>query len=81
MATVPKDSFAAADSWGPEVFVIPEYCFAIEVRDSVLVLSAEHTEGRWASYGEARVLLRWDSNRNALWELNERLNRGLWDRA
>jgi dATP pyrophosphohydrolase len=75
MATVPKDCFAAADSWGPDVYVIPEYCFAVEMRDNKLVLSGEHTEVRWVSFEQAWGLLKWDSNRNALWELNERLKK------
>lgn len=73
ISTVPKEGFAAADSWGPEVYVIPEHCFAINVEDAALVLSGEHTESQWVSYERARSLLKWDSNRNALWELNERL--------
>lgn len=76
MATIPKSCFAAADSWGRGVYVIPEYCFAINAGDSALVLSGEHTEARWASYDQACSLLKWDSNRNALWELNERLKKG-----
>ena len=73
VATVPKDCFAAADSWGQEADVIPEHCFAIDAGDSALTLSGEHSEVRWVSYEEACALLKWDSNRNALWELNERL--------
>ena len=73
MATVPKHFFAAADSWGQEVYVIPEHCFAVDVGDSSLVSSGEHTEFRWASYQQACGMLKWDSNRTALWELNERL--------
>jgi dATP pyrophosphohydrolase len=75
MATIPKDCFAAAGSWGQEVYVIPEYCFAIDAGDSALVLSGEHTDVRWVSYDQACSLLQWDSNRNALWELNERLKK------
>lgn len=73
MATVPKESFAAAAAWGEDVYVIPESCFAVHVRDSIIALSGEHTEVRWVSYEQARNMLKWDSNRNALWELNERL--------
>jgi dATP pyrophosphohydrolase len=72
-STVPKDCFAAAASWGPGVYVIPEHCFAVNAGDAALALSAEHTELRWLPSDEARGLLRWDSNRNALWELHERL--------
>jgi dATP pyrophosphohydrolase len=75
MATVPKDSFAASWAWGEDVYVIPEYCFAIDVAEREIVLSSEHTELRWVGYDEARDLLRWDGNRNALWELKERLGK------
>ncbi|OGT33707.1 MAG: hypothetical protein A2W28_03305 [Gammaproteobacteria bacterium RBG_16_51_14] len=73
MATLPINGFAEADSWGQEVSVIPEYCYAIDAGDSALALSGEHTEVRWVSYDQACTLLKWDSNRNALRELNERL--------
>jgi len=73
MSTVPKESFAARDSWGEDVYVIPEYCFALDIRGDSLQLSREHTEVRWVEYEEANQILKWDSNRNALWELDERL--------
>jgi dATP pyrophosphohydrolase len=73
LSTVPRDSFDAADSWGEDVYVIPEHCFGIHVGKADLRLSTEHTEFLWASYAQACNLLRWDSNRNALWELNQRL--------
>lgn len=75
MATVPKDCFAAAESWGDHVYVIPEHCFAVEIGNSELKLSAEHTDFQWLEYEEAMQKLKWDSNRNALWELNERLKK------
>jgi len=71
--TVPKDAFADAEAWGPDIYVVPEYCFAVDAGDNELVLSSEHTGLRWVSYDEASRLLKWDSNRNALWELRERL--------
>ena len=73
MSTGPKDCFAAADSWGDDVLVIPEHCFAVDTDGNDISLSHEHTEFRWVPYEEAYNLLTWDSNRNALWELNERL--------
>ena len=39
------------------------------------MLGDEHSEIKWASYEEAKELLKFDSNKNALWELNERLKR------
>ncbi len=73
MSTVPKDCFAAADSWGENVYVIPEYCFAVQASNVDICLSPEHIEFQWISYEQAYSLLKWDSNRNALWELNQRL--------
>jgi len=63
--------------WGQDVLVIPEFCFGIAIGAGTgeLRLSGEHRECRWAPYEPARDLLRWDSNRVALWELNHRLLR------
>ncbi|MFN8469740.1 MAG: NUDIX domain-containing protein [Caldilineaceae bacterium] len=81
LATVPKTSFAAAAAWGPDIYVIPEYCFAIDAGSHMLILSDEHTEWCWASYAEAYRRLKWDSNRTALWELNERLKEWCYNRS
>jgi len=53
--------------------MIPEYCFGVEVSNLEVHLSAEHSEYKWTDYEEALILLKWDSNKNALWELNYRL--------
>lgn len=58
--------------WDKNTFVIPEYSFAFEC-DSEPMLSNEHTEYKWLTYDEARKILKWDSNRTALYELNCRL--------
>ena len=73
--TVPKVVFGAAESWGNDVFVIPEHCFAANVGSHEIRLSGEHNEFQWVDYQTAREKLKWDSNRCALWELNERLKR------
>lgn len=72
MTTIPA-SQAAGMLWGPEVLVVTEYAFGADVGAHEIVLSAEHIAFRWAGYAEAQTLLRFDSNRNALWELNYRL--------
>ncbi|EAG2314048.1 NUDIX pyrophosphatase [Listeria monocytogenes] len=56
-------------------YVVPEYCFAIELTSCShqVTLSLEHSELRWVSYESAVQLLEWDSNKTALYELNERL--------
>ena len=76
VASVPASEFAAHDEWGPDVYVVTEHCFGVEMPSGVeIMLSAEHVEFRWVCYAEAADRLEWDSNRTALWELNERLLR------
>lgn len=59
--------------WGNDIFNVTEYCFGVCVDKIILTLSSEHTEMRWVNYETAFKLFEWDSNRNALWELNERI--------
>jgi dATP pyrophosphohydrolase len=76
VASVPASQFQERDLWGPDVYVVTERAFGVYVDDNqAITLSDEHTEYRWVPYEEAARLLRWDSNRTALWELNERLRR------
>jgi len=74
IATVPANVFKAHESWGKDVYVIPEHCFAVEVSNKEIFLSAEHDEYQWGDFQTVSKLLKWDSNRNALWELNQRLS-------
>lgn len=61
--------------WGNDIVAIPEHCFGVEIVVPALILSKEHVEYRWTDYEAARSPLRWESNKNALWELDYRLNR------
>ncbi|AHI57142.1 NUDIX hydrolase [Listeria ivanovii] len=56
-------------------YVIPEYCFAIDLTlfSHKIKLSSEHKAIQWLSYQAANEILEWDSNKTALYELNERL--------
>lgn len=74
-STIPVVNVTGDFSFGPDVLVLPEYAFGARCSSSALVLSDEHTEYAWFSYREARDAVRWDSNRNALWELDHRLRR------
>lgn len=75
---IPVTEFRDSYLWGEDVYVIPQYWFAVRVRDSTLVLSREHTEYRWLRYEEAHRMLKYDGNKVALWELGARLRgRGL----
>lgn len=73
MTMIPACWFTAWPTWPPEVLLVPEHAFAVEVGERALVLSSEHREVEWLGYDAAVKRLRFDSNRNALWELRERL--------
>ena len=72
-AYVPVSEFEAHKFWPKDLFVIPEYYFAICLQNKGINLSHEHTEFKWVDYETAYDLLHWQTNKNALWELNERL--------
>ena len=74
VASVPRTEFLDSSHWGSEIYVIPEHSFGVEVAKGDIVLSHEHTEYTWLPYDRARELLKWDSNKVALWELNQRLS-------
>lgn len=63
--------------WGKDCLVIPEYAFAVEVSDTRLRISNEHTEYRWVDYKTACELLKYDSNKVALWELDNKIKLGI----
>ena len=71
--SLPAVEFRSGVLWGEDIYVIPQYCFGVRVEDPQLVLSDEHTAYRWLPYGEAKGMLKFDGNRTALWELNQRL--------
>jgi dATP pyrophosphohydrolase len=72
-AMLPADAAVGEMLWGEDVLAIPEYAFGAHIIEGEIALSREHEEYRWLDYGSAYQLLKWDSNRNALWELNYRL--------
>ena len=74
IAYVPAEVIAESrrQHWDKNTYVIPEYSFAFEC-DSEPTLSNEHTEFKWLTYNEARELLKWDSNKVAMYEINRQL--------
>lgn len=62
--------------WGPKVIVVPMYNLAMPF-DGEIVLSEEHTAMQWLSYDEAYEKVYFPEQKIALYELEERLNRGL----
>jgi dATP pyrophosphohydrolase len=76
ISSIPASNFAAHKERGESVSDIPEYSFAVELKNKDLNLSSEHTELQWLECGEAATRLEWVSNKTALWELNKRITKG-----
>jgi dihydroneopterin triphosphate diphosphatase len=72
-STVPIFHFSARHLWPKELYVIPNYCYAVDCSTLEFVVSYEHIEYKWMRYDAGYSALRWDDNKTALWELNERL--------
>ena len=70
---VPVTEFRDSHLWGENVYVIPQFCFGVLAQDGRITLSHEHIAYEWLTYDEACHRLKYDGNRTALWELNQRL--------
>lgn len=57
------------------MFYADEYAFAVNINGKEIILSNEHEEYKWVGFKEAKELLKYDSNKSAVWELNEKLKR------
>ncbi len=75
-ASIPVCHFAASKNWPQSIYVIPEYAFAVDCTGREIVISEEHSSLEWGTYQEIHDRLHWESNRVALWELDERLQNG-----
>jgi len=73
---IPSYIFYEHQTWGNKVYLVDEHHFAIEAHDHEIMLSCEHTEYKWLKFEGARDILRFDSNKTALYELNCRLING-----
>jgi len=67
----------ARKGWGAECLVIPEYCFAAQMPHKNIQLSEEHTQFAWVTYETAVQKLQYDSNKVALWELDNKIKLGI----
>jgi len=65
-----------AARWGENVILVPIHYFAVAY-DGPIRLSEEHLEYRWLPYEAASALLYFPEQKTALYELNERILRGL----
>jgi len=70
---IPVIEFKDSYLWGDDLYVIPQYCFGVLVKDKRIALSSEHTEYQWFSYEEAYPLIKYDGDKAALWELDRKL--------
>jgi len=73
ISTIPVVNVTKDFLWGEDTCLIYEHCFGIDVTNEEIILSREHTKYEWLTYEEAKKRLTWDSNRNALWELDWKL--------
>ncbi len=75
LSTLPVEHVVGEFLWGEDTYVIPEYSFGAEMSERYLQISKEHSQYKWVNYEEALKLLKWDSNKSALWELNKRIRK------
>lgn len=62
--------------WGNETILVPMYSFGMPY-DGEIKLSEEHADVKWLPYEDAHALVYFDTQKTSLYELNERLCRGL----
>ncbi len=77
ICSISTEHFSARALWGTDCLVIPEYAFAVELVNGDIHISREHTVFEWVDYSTAMERLRYDSNKVALWELDNKLKLGL----
>ena len=64
--------------WGEDCLIIPEYCFAVEMQNNEEIsISNEHSRFEWMDYSAAKERLKYDSNKVALWELDNKIRLGI----
>lgn len=73
---IPSEIFLEEDKlrWGKDTVVIPMYYYAMPA-DQEIILSEEHCCVEWLEYEDAMKRLYFETQKTALYELNERLKR------
>ena len=71
--SLPVSAFSDRIHWLPDIYVIPCYCYGINLSYAEVQISTEHSAFCWPPYAQAAEQLHFDNNRTALWELNERI--------
>lgn len=75
ICTIPVERVTKKFIFGENTILIYEHSFGVEVTKENIKLSSEHKDMKWLSYEDAIKILTYDSNKNALWELNYKLQR------
>lgn len=73
--TIPVEKVTKKFIFGKDTILIYEHSFGVEVTKENLKLSIEHKDMKWLPYEDAIKILTYDSNKNALWELNYKLKK------
>lgn len=73
VSSIPVVNVTGKFTWGNDVYVVTEYSFGVFTENSDIKLSSEHKQYEWFKYDDAYEKLEFDSNKTALWELNQRL--------
>lgn len=71
--TIPVTFFQDSGTWDRTLYVVPEHSFGVDCTGQEIILSDEHSAVEWLCYAEAWARFTYDSNKTALWELNQRL--------
>ena len=74
-----NETFSARTLWGCDCLVSPEHSFAVEIVNDDIRISREHTVFKWVDYSTAMKRLKYDSNKVALWELDDKLKLEILD--
>lgn len=74
MTMIPAHHFKLEEHHNEELFVTPEYSFGVNTNMQIRI-SHEHSDYKWVDYETAMQKLKWDSNKTALWELDQRLKK------
>lgn len=79
MTCIPSHIFEnARPHWDKNALVFPEFSFGVQVYLKEFKLSHEHINYAWVEYEEAIKMVKYDSNRTALWELDNRIKNNDW---
>lgn len=70
-----EDCFQAKEHWPATLYIVRKHYFALNATEDgkEITISTEHSESQWATYEQAYRKLRYDDDKTAHWELNERL--------